>query len=310
MTKQLATNRNLVRGTQKTNSESFHTQSRDYSRIATALGYLAHHYTAQPELSELARHVGLSEYHLQRLFTRWVGVSPKKFLQYVTLEQTKRSLASAVSVLDASLAAGLSGPGRLHDLFVTCEAVTPGEYKLRGKGLTIRYGFHPSPFGECLLMLTDRGVCGLAFVADGERSEALAYQSRGWENARILHAQRETQQYIKHIFSPPKVPARKEPPLRLLVRGTPFQLKVWEALLKVPLGSLTTYDGLARGLGYRRGGNRAIGQAVGSNLIGYLIPCHRVIRKSGLIGGYRWGVERKLAILGWEAARAERLLGA
>lgn len=284
--------------------EELAARSRDYRRVAKALAYLAEHYTGQPELSEIAEHAGLSEYHFQRVFTHWVGISPKRFLQYITLAHAKERLARSTSLLDAAFEVGLSGPGRLHDLFITWEAMSPGEFKERGRGLTIQYGFHPSPFGESLLMATERGICGLAFVPDGEREAALEELAAGWENARLRHDQRGTHAQAERIFSRPDGNGRGKQTVRLLLRGTPFQIKVWEALLRVPVGALTTYEHLGRALGYSGRGNQAIGQAVGANAIAYLIPCHRVIRKSGLIGGYRWGPERKLAILGWEAAEA------
>ncbi len=280
-------------------------RSRDYARVAKALAYLAENYTAQPELTEIAEQAGLSEYHFQRTFTHWVGISPKRFLQYITLAHAKERLRRSTSLLDAAFEVGLSGPGRLHDLFITWEAMSPGEYKQRGRGLTIDYGFHPSPFGECLLMLTRRGVCGLAFVVNGQRQAAFEQLGAGWEHARVQRDQGATQAIAECIFSRASGSARRTPTVRLLLRGTPFQLKVWEALLRLPVGALTSYEHLGRALGYRGRANQAIGQAVGSNAIAYLIPCHRVIRKSGLIGGYRWGPERKLAMLGWEAAQAE-----
>jgi AraC family transcriptional regulator of adaptative response/methylated-DNA-[protein]-cysteine methyltransferase len=283
-------------------------RSRDYARVAKALAYLAENYTAQPELTEIAEQAGLSEYHFQRTFTHWVGISPKRFLQYITLAHAKERLRQSTSLLDASFEVGLSGPGRLHDLFITWEAMSPGEYKQRGRGLTIDYGFHPSPFGECLLMTTPRGICGLAFVVSGQRETALEELGAGWEHARLRQDQRATHTTAESIFSRAEGRGRRTPTVRLLLRGTPFQVKVWEALLRVPVGALTSYEHLGRALGYRGRGNQAIGQAVGSNTIAYLIPCHRVIRKSGLISGYRWGPERKLAMLGWEAAQTEHAM--
>ena len=280
-------------------------RSRDYARIAKALAYLAENYTAQPELTEVAEQAGLSEYHFQRTFTHWVGISPKRFLQYITLAHAKERLRQSTSLLDAAFEVGLSGPGRLHDLFITWEAMSPGEYKQQGRGLTIDYGFHPSPFGECLLMATQRGICGLAFVASGQRGAALDELAAGWEHARLRHDQSATLALAERIFCSGGGSERRTPTVRLLLRGTPFQVKVWEALLRVPVGALTSYEHLGRALGYRGRANQAIGQAVGSNAIAYLIPCHRVIRKSGLIGGYRWGPDRKLAMLGWEAAQTE-----
>jgi len=281
-------------------------QSRDYDRIAQALEYVTQHASEQPDLADIASEVGLSEYHFQRLFSHWVGISPKKFLQYLTLSRAKQSLSDSASVLDATFDAGLSSPSRLHDLFVRCEAVTPGEYKRRGQDLTIQYGFHPTPFGECLLMLTERGICGLSFVIEGDRESALAHQLTGWEQAQAVSDQDGTRGAVERIFeSHNESPAPGTSPLRLLLRGTPFQVKVWEALLRVPAGSLTTYESLARLSGYRGNAARAVGQAVSHNLIAYLIPCHRIIRKTGVIGNYRWGPTRKRALIGWEAARGE-----
>lgn len=285
-------------------ADGLDTRSRDYARIAKALDYVARNYVGQPDLTDIAEYAGLSEYHFQRLFTRWVGISPKKFLQYVTLAHAKECLAQSTSVLDTALEVGLSGPGRLHDLFITCEAMSPGEYKQRGRGLTIRYGFHPSPFGESLIMLTERGICGFAFVVGGKREAALSELASRWAHARLISDPRGTHATVARTFAPAGID--RVSPLPLLLSGTPFQIKVWEALLRIPRGGLTTYEGISVALGYGGRANQAIGQAVGANPIAYLIPCHRVIRKSGLLGGYHWGVERKLAMIGWEAAQAER----
>ena len=283
-------------------------RDRDYRRIAQALAFVDEHFQDQPSLGDIAGEIGLSEFHFQRLFTRWVGISPKQFLKHLTLECAKRSLEASASVLDAAYDAGLSGPGRLHDLFVTCEAVTPGEYKARGEGITIRYGSHPSPFGDCLLLVTDRGICGLAFTDESEPlPEALAYLSQGWENAHIVEAPDETASYVDRMFAPGiGGKGDEQVPLRILLRGTEFQTRVWRALLTIPPGTLTTYEDIARRLGYTKNAARAVGRANATNMISYLVPCHRVIRKTGAIGGYRWGRERKLAMIGWEAARAER----
>jgi len=276
----------------------------DYSRIATAIEYLHSHHHEHPSLGEVADHIGLSEYHFQRLFTRWAGVSPKKFLQYISLDHAKRSLEASASVLDATWDAGLSGPGRLHDLFVTLRAVTPGEYKSRGAGLTFRYGFHPTPFGECLMVLSERGITGLAFVVDGDRQGALEDQQAGWDAAEWVTAPGETAPRVAEIFDLATGRHDAKHELPLLLRGTRFQVSVWEALLRIPPGALTTYGRLADAMG-RNGAARAVGSACGANLIGHLIPCHRVIRATGVIGNYRWGTIRKRAILGYEAAEAE-----
>ncbi len=282
--------------------------SRDYQRIAAALRYVDTHYQDQPTLAEIAQQSGLSEFHFQRLFTRWVGISPKKFLKHLTLECAKRSLEASSSVLDAAYDAGLSGPSRLHDLFVTTDAVTPGEYKARGQGMTIRHGRHPTPFGDCVLLVTDRGICGLGFVDENETyEEALAYLAEGWENARLIESSTETESYIDRMFRPTESRApRSDMPLRVLLRGTAFQTRVWRALLTIPPGKLTTYEDIARRLGYTSNASRAVGRANATNMISFLVPCHRVIRTTGAIGGYRWGRERKLALIGWEAAHAEQ----
>lgn len=276
--------------------------SRHYARIEAALDYIAAHLEAQPDLAEIARHVGMSEYHFQRTFTRWAGISPKRFLQHLTLQAAKRSLADSASVLDAAYDVGLSGPSRLHDLFVTYEAVTPGEYKARGEGLTVRWGVHPSPFGACLLAATERGICHLSFLS-GEPSDAPEDElRRRFPEADLEAAPEVTAPLAARIFA--GSPGEEGAPLALHLRGTNFQLQVWKALLALPRGAVVTYGGLARRLG-RPGAARAVGAAVGANPVAYLIPCHRVLRGSGELGGYRWGTARKRALLGWEAARRE-----
>ena len=270
---------------------------RDYERIADSLAWLAAHFEEQPTLAETAAQAGLSAYHFQRLFSRWVGLSPKKYVQYLTLERAKQCLATSGSVLDAAYAAGLSGPGRLHDLFVSVEAVTPGEYRHRGAGLDIGYGVHDSPFGRCLIMHTARGVCGLAFLEEDDAHDTLAELSGRFARARIREDRATGAALAARIFD-----RAAGEPLRLLLAGTPFQIKVWEALLSIPAGTVTTYRALAERVG-SPGAARAVGQAVGANPIGYLIPCHRVIRHSGGLGGYRWGPGRKLAMLSAELTR-------
>ena len=298
----------MVESDRPTGNKSGHAMS-DAARIERALEYLAANYETQPSLAEIASRVDLSEYHFQRLFSRRVGISPKKFLQYLTLDAAKQRLAESASVLDAAYDAGLSGPGRLHDLFVTVEAMTPGEYKKRGSGLIIRYGFHPcAPFGECLIMLTDRGICGVAFVTANGRQATYDDLAGRWPNATfILDDASSARCAERFLMQPGEAADTSAPPLRLFLCGTQFQIKVWEALLTMPMGTLTTYADLAQRIGYPRGAARAVGTANGANAISYLIPCHRVIRKSGLIGGYHWGHGRKLALIGWEAARAEQL---
>ncbi len=268
----------------------------DYSRIAQAIRYIEANAHRQPDLSELAAHVGLSEYHFQRLFTRWAGLSPKRFLQFLTRENAKALLADAGNLLDATYAAGLSSPGRLHDLFVQTEAVTPGEYKSRGAGVEIVYGFHPTPFGECLLALTGRGICFLAFV-DRDRSSALKELRRSWSKAALTEAPIRTAPVAEQIFSPGSGGS-----LQLHLRGTNFQIKVWEALLTLAPGRVTTYQALAEQVGSPSSA-RAVGNAVARNPVAYLIPCHRVLQKSGRFGNYRYGPTRKKAILAWEMTR-------
>jgi len=279
-------------------------QIEDYSRIEKAILFLEENYHRQPELQEVAEKVNLSEYHFQRLFRRWAGISPKRFIQFLTLEHAKRLLGGSHSILDATYDAGLSSPGRLHDLFVNIEAMTPGEYKARGGGLQIHYGFHSSPFGECLLSVTERGICGLGFTdADGCAAILHDFKSR-WPKAVWNENVRTTQPYVQRIFGGEKRNGNR--PLTLLLQGTNFQIKVWEALLKIPMGTVVPYEELATRVCSARAA-RAVGSAVGKNPIAFLIPCHRVIRKAGGIGGYHWGEPRKKAILAWEAAHTQGL---
>jgi AraC family transcriptional regulator of adaptative response/methylated-DNA-[protein]-cysteine methyltransferase len=277
----------------------------DYSRIEQAIRYLEAHHERQPSLHEVADSVALSEYHFQRLFTRWVGISPKRFLQYLTKEHVKALLAQSGDLLTVTYQAGLSSPGRLHDLFVSAEAVTPGEYKSRGQGLEIAYGIHPTPFGECLLAATERGVSNLIFLSDGSPPAAVAELRKTWGNASLREDHSRTQESADQVNQ--VLLGQGSQPLALHLHGTNFQLKVWEALLRIPEGSVISYDELAAWIG-EPGAARAVGNAVGRNPIPLLIPCHRVIRKSGDFGGYRWGLPRKKAILGWEMAKADRAL--
>ncbi len=282
--------------------------ARDYRRMEASLEWLVENFESQPSLKDIAGRAGLTPFHFQRMFSRWVGLSPKKFVQFLSLEHAKRCLDASESILDAAFSAGLSGAGRLHDLFVTLDALTPGEYKQRGAGLAIRYGYHPSPFGECLILTTERGICGLAFVTGGDRDGALKSQLRGFENASLTEDPPGVALIVERIFAPKREPLAAEP-LNVLVRGSRFQVKVWEALLKVPPGSVVSYSELARRAG-RRDAVRAVAGACGDNAVAFLIPCHRAIRKSGLLGGYRWGLPRKLAMLSREAAQARSESGA
>ncbi len=273
----------------------------DYQRIVSAIGYLRAHHDEQPDLATLARHTGLSEHHFQRLFTRWAGVSPKRFLQHLTLEDARQRLAASRSVLDLSGELGLSGGGRLHDLFVTVEAMSPGEARSGGAGLDIHWGLHDSPFGPALIASTHRGICALHFLDDKQQDPA-ALLGGDWPEARLKHSDSATRGLAQRIFAP--LDGRRREPLALLLKGSNFQLQVWRALLRLPPGALTSYGDLATALDAPTAA-RAIGSAVGANRIGWLIPCHRVIRAGGEITGYRWGSSRKAAMLGWEAARSE-----
>ncbi len=276
----------------------------DYSRIESAILFLEENYHRQPELREVAQSVRLSEFHFQRLFRRWAGISPKRFIQFLTLEYAKKLLDGSRSVLDATYDAGLSSPGRLHDLFVNIEAMTPGEFKAQGAGLRINYGFHSSPFGECLLAVTERGICGLGFIDEGGRAATLRDFKARWPEADWEENARLTQPYINRIFGGEKRNGKR--PITLVLQGTNFQIKVWEALLRIPTGSVVPYEDLATSVCSARAA-RAVGGAVARNPIAFLIPCHRVIRKAGGIGGYHWGAARKKAMLAWEAAHAEIL---
>jgi AraC family transcriptional regulator of adaptative response/methylated-DNA-[protein]-cysteine methyltransferase len=275
--------------------------SQDYSRIDQAIRYIEANAQRQPKLSEVASHIGLSAYHFQRLFTRWAGLSPKRFLQFLTREKAKDLLAHSSSLLDTTYKTGLSSPGRLYDLFVQTEAVTPGEYKSRGAGMSIVYGFHPTPFGECLLALTGRGICFLAFV-DHDHTFTLAQLRKSWSHATLTEAPARTAPIVDRIFPLAKGhPRGSGGSIPLHLHGTNFQIKVWEALLHLQSGKVTTYQALADQVG-SSGGARAVGNAIAHNPIAYLIPCHRVLRKVGGFGNYRYGTTRKIALLLWEDA--------
>ncbi|AKQ64085.1 ADA regulatory protein / Methylated-DNA--protein-cysteine methyltransferase [Myxococcus hansupus] len=275
--------------------------SSDYARIEQAILYLDAHALEQPSLEDAAAHVGLSPFHFQRLFSQWAGISPKRFVQLHTLRSARRLLAERRSVLETSLEVGLSGSGRLHELFVTLTSMTPGEYKLGGEGLTVRYGVHASPFGGCLLAVCERGICGLHFLTGESKEEALAALKHEWPRATFEESAEATAPWMERIFSASRPDAAPRP-LSVLVRGTPFQVQVWQALLRVPSGEVTTYEDLARAIGKPKA-MRAVGSAVGDNPVGLLIPCHRVLRKTGIFGEYRWGAARKRAMLAWEDLR-------
>ncbi len=281
-------------------------QPQDYQRIEQALTYLEVHRAEQPSLEDVADHVGLSPFHFQRLFSRWVGVSPKRFLQFLTIGHARQCLGETRSVLDAAFDAGLSSPGRLHDLMIAVDAVSPGEYRTGGAGLIIRYGFETSPFGPCLIGVTDRGVCWLSFHDEVNGSQGLDELRRSFSNAVLVEDRDEIAGCRDRIFDRSR--GAENAPLPVLLAGTNFQLKVWEALLTIPSGQLCSYSDLAGIMG-RPTATRAVASAVAANHIAYLIPCHRVIRSMGSFGQYRWGAVRKQAIVGWEQARHFESLG-
>jgi AraC family transcriptional regulator, regulatory protein of adaptative response / methylated-DNA-[protein]-cysteine methyltransferase len=272
---------------------------RHYRQMGRAIRFLADHYLEQPSLDDAASAAGLSPFHFQRLFTRYVGISPKSFVGHLTLEHAKTELKGGKSVLEAALDAGLSGPSRLHDLALKIEAMTPGEYARGGEGLTIQYGFHPSPFGLALVMTTNKGVCGLGFCDEGEEDDALADMTARWPKADYRLAPERTEALARQIFD---ADTTCDAPIGLHLLGTPWQIKVWEALLAIPEGKLTTYKAIAT-LMQNEKASRAVGTAVGRNPISYLIPCHRVLGSDGALHGYHWGMSRKRAMLAVEAAR-------
>lgn len=280
-----------------TNQDSIET-SRDYRRIGRALRYLAENYQSQPDLEEAASTTGLSPFHFQRLFSRYVGVSPKNFIQHLTLEHAKAGLDAGASVLDAALDAGLSGPSRLHDLALKIEAMTPGDYASGAAGLTIEYGFHPCPFGIAIIMATSRGICGLGFGEEGEEPAMFADLAGRWRNAHYVETNARTAALAAKIFG------GSDAPLSLHLIGTPFQIKVWQALLAIPSGHISTYKAVAQALDAPKA-SRAVGTAVGRNPVSLLIPCHRVLGSDGALHGYHWGLTRKRTMLALERARLE-----
>jgi len=272
----------------------------DYEIVRRVIEKISLDYRDQPSLEELAEAVGETPTGLQKLFTRWAGLSPKAFLQAVTLDHARRLLDSGLPLLEASLEVGMSGPARLHDLFVTHEAMSPGAYKNRGEGLTIRYGYHISPFGIALIMITDRGLAGLSFNDPGDEEAAFADMSGRWPNATYVEDTDATLPYAARIFDPSRW--RADQPLRVVMIGTDFQVRVWEALLSIPMGQARTYSALARQIGEPKA-SRAVGAACGANPVSFVVPCHRALARSGALTGYHWGLTRKRAILGWEAGQ-------
>ncbi|UHS62320.1 methylated-DNA--[protein]-cysteine S-methyltransferase [Agrobacterium vaccinii] len=273
----------------------------DYETVRQVIEILTVEYRDQPSLETIATQLGQSPTQLQKTFTRWAGLSPKAFLQAVTLDHAKRLLRDeSLPLLDAALEVGMSGPSRLHDLFVTHEAMSPGEWKAKGGGLLIRYGFHPSPFGLALIMITDRGLAGCAFADAGEEKSCFEDMSRRWPNADYTEDSAATAPYASRIFDADKW--KSEQPLRVVLLGTDFQVRVWQSLLKIPLGKAVTYSHVAHDIGQPTA-SRAVGAAIGANPISFVVPCHRAVGKSGALTGYHWGLTRKRAMLGWETGK-------
>ncbi|WDP87437.1 MAG: methylated-DNA--[protein]-cysteine S-methyltransferase [Desulfobacter sp.] len=275
-------------------------QADDYQKIENAICFIENNFKSQPSLDEIAESVHLSKYHFNRLFKRWAGIGPVQFLQFITLDYTKKKLAKSKTLLDTSLDSGLSGPSRLHDLFVTFDAMTPGEFKKKGTGLNIDYCFCTSPFGECLMAITKRGICHLGFVQEKNKSHALNQLFEAWPGAVFKEDFKSIEPLVYQIFN------RKKPnesrPFNLLIKGTNFQINVWKALLQIPSANIVSYQDIAQYIG-RPKAFRAVASAIAINPVAYLIPCHRIISKSGKIHQYRWGSSRKKAIVGWEAAK-------
>lgn len=276
------------------------TEVADYDKVRRAIAFISAEWRDHPSLEQIATHIGVSIPHLHSIFRRWSGLSPKAFLQAVTLDHARRVLRSNAPLLDASYELGLSGPGRLHDLFVTHESMSPGDWKAGGAGLSLSYGFHPSPFGEAIAVSTERGLAGLGFVDDGNREAALADMKKRWPRARYILDQEVTKPYVLRAFDPSLW--TREQPLRIVMIGSDFEIRVWQGLLRIPFGQMTTYGDLAKTL-HQPKAARAVGAAVGRNPISFIVPCHRVIGKSGSLTGYHWGLNRKQTILGWEACQ-------
>ena len=287
----------------------------DYDRVRRALEYLTARWRQQPNLDDVAAHIGLSPSHFHHLFRRFAGLTPKAFLQAITLDHAKALLKDSASVLDATYEVGLSGPSRLHDLFVSHEAMSPGEWKTGGAGLVLHYGYHQSPFGETLAVMTERGIAGLGWVDDklapgkagdsgkpaGGREGAMADMVRRWPKARFVEDQARAAKTVERIFNPGEW--QHNQPLHIVMLGSDFEVRVWSALLKIPMGRATTYGAVANHIG-KPTAARAVGAAVGRNPISFVVPCHRVLGQSGALTGYHWGLTRKQAILGWEAGKS------
>jgi AraC family transcriptional regulator of adaptative response/methylated-DNA-[protein]-cysteine methyltransferase len=272
----------------------------DYAVVRRAIAFISEHWRSQPDVAAIAHACGVTPDDLHHLFRRWAGLTPKEFMAAITLDHARELLRDQASVLDAAYAVGLSGPSRLHDLFVTHEAMSPGEWKAGGEGLTLSYGFHVSPFGDALVIATDRGLAGLAFADPDERARALADMQRRWPRAQFREETTRTAVLARRIFDPTQWSENR--PLRIVMIGTDFEVRVWETLLRIPMGRVTTYSDIATKLQTPKAA-RAVGAAVGKNPIAFVVPCHRVVGKSGDLTGYHWGLTRKRAMLGWEAGK-------
>lgn len=272
----------------------------DYEVVRSVIAFISEHWRRQPSLEEISEHTGMSASSVHHLFRRWAGLTPKAFVQALTLDNAKALLQDSASVLDASYEVGLSGPGRLHDLFVTHEAMSPGDFKTGAAGIVMKYGFHPSPFGEAILVMTDRGLAGLGFVDNGDRQISLEDMQRRWPNAAYVRDDAVAASYATRVFNP--VDWQAGQPLRIVLIGTDFEVRVWETLLRIPMGRATTYSDIAGYIGKPKA-SRAVGAAVGKNPISFVVPCHRVLGRSGNLTGYHWGLTRKQAMLGWETGR-------
>ncbi|ETR77719.1 6-O-methylguanine-DNA methyltransferase [Afipia sp. P52-10] len=275
---------------------------RDYDSVRRAIAFISENWRRQPEIEAIADAASVTPDELHHLFRRWAGLTPKAFMQALTLDHAKSLLRDSASVLDAALDSGLSGPGRLHDLFVTHEAMSPGEWKTGGAGMTLRYGFHPSPFGTAIVIATERGLAGLAFADPGDEPAAFADMRRRWPHATYVADAAETARLAQRIFDPGLW--QKDQPLRVVLIGTDFEVRVWETLLRIPMGRAATYSDVAQSIA-RPKASRAVGAAVGRNPVSFVVPCHRVLGKSGALTGYHWGITRKQAMLGWEAGQVQ-----
>jgi AraC family transcriptional regulator, regulatory protein of adaptative response / methylated-DNA-[protein]-cysteine methyltransferase len=273
---------------------------RDYDSVRRAIAFISEHWRAQPTIESMAEASGVTPDELHHLFRRWAGLTPKAFMQALTLDHAKGLLRDSASVLDAALDSGLSGPGRLHDLFVTHEAMSPGEWKNGGAGMTLAYGFHPSPFGTAIVIASGRGLAGLAFADSGEEQASLADMQRRWPRATYVEDRAGTADLAQRIFDTRMW--RADQPLRVVLIGTDFEVRVWETLLKIPMGRAVSYSDIATCIS-RPKASRAVGAAIGKNPVSFVVPCHRALGKSGALTGYHWGITRKQAMLGWEAGQ-------